>query len=75
MDIIKLSNESADLYDELISMANNNDYDFEEIETINSEIDDIERKVLRHRRKTSKLLKRLYPPEAVKQFENKMRMR
>ena len=61
MDIIKLSNESTELYDELIDMANKNDYDFEEIETINSEIEDIERKVLRHRRKTSRILKRLYP--------------
>ena len=61
MDIIKLSNESTELYDELIGMANKNDYDFEEIETINSEIEDIERKVLRHRRKTSRILKRLYP--------------
>ena len=60
MDIIKLSNESTELYDELIDMANKNDYDFEEIETINSEIEDIERKVLRYRRKTCRILKRLY---------------
>ena len=61
MDIINLQVEREELYEELISMANNNDYDFDEIETINIEVSEVEKKILLHRRKTNHLLKRLYP--------------
>lgn len=58
MDIIKLDDDRSELYDELIKMSLDDNYDIDEIEEIISDIDDIERKVLLHRKKTSKLLRR-----------------
>lgn len=59
MDISKLADERSVLYEELIQMALDDNYNIDEIQHIISDIDDIERKVLLHRKKTSNLLRRL----------------
>jgi hypothetical protein len=61
MDIVNQQVERNELYEELILMAENDNYDFEEIEAINAEIMEVEKKILAYRRKSSTILKRLYP--------------
>ena len=60
VELDELYAERDDLFQELIDMAKNNDYDFAEIETINSDIHCIDEKVLKIRRKYSNVLKRLH---------------
>lgn len=48
MDIIKkLEQERSELYGELIGMAQDNDYDLEEISAINDEIEEIDLKIVK----------------------------
>ena len=60
IELDQLCIERDELYQELIDMAEAGDWDFEEIDAINSDIADIDDKILKLRRKYSSVLKRLY---------------